>query len=326
MSITAKTPIELACWRALPCSEAPASYRASAACYGLAKDVGVLAVVVAELELSEIQRQIFLAHVMVSADSSLEERPERLDIICVNLTADVFVRLMIHRAVRESLIKFLITRAFISSYQRDAIQNGLADESAHCLHGRILDNRASDIAFARDGSNDCDFVERPASALFLISVAILVLAADVSFVYLDNAHELNKLGIAHRGPQSMAHVPSGMERGCLSEKHAPKLARRNALFALKDCVENLEPSDQRMLCVFENRSNEKRESIGVTAPALRIRALPPPRKSLERVDGFALAATRAVDHAIRPAALKQKLPTGIFVGKSSHQLLERHHE
>jgi hypothetical protein len=58
-----KIPIESACWRALACSEAPASCHASAASYGLSKDVGILAVVMAKLKFREIQRQIFTAYI-----------------------------------------------------------------------------------------------------------------------------------------------------------------------------------------------------------------------------------------------------------------------
>lgn len=52
------------------------------ASYRRAEDVSVLAVVMTELELSEVQRQIFLAYVMVrSHDSAFEQRPERFGIV-----------------------------------------------------------------------------------------------------------------------------------------------------------------------------------------------------------------------------------------------------
>src|ERR1700731_3412523 len=54
--------IEPACWTRD--AEASASSDASASCYGLSKDVGILAVVVAKLKLVQVQRQVFLAHVV----------------------------------------------------------------------------------------------------------------------------------------------------------------------------------------------------------------------------------------------------------------------
>jgi len=69
-----RIPIESACWRALACSEAPASYHASAASHRFPEDIGVLAVVETELKLREIQRQISLAHVVIGPhDSTLEQ-------------------------------------------------------------------------------------------------------------------------------------------------------------------------------------------------------------------------------------------------------------
>ena len=55
---------------------------ASASCYRLAKNVGILAVVEAKLKLIQVQRQIFLAHVVISAnDSTLEQRPKRIEVL-----------------------------------------------------------------------------------------------------------------------------------------------------------------------------------------------------------------------------------------------------
>src|SRR5216683_2258727 len=54
-------------------AEAPASSDASASCYRLAENVGILAVIETELKLCEIERQIFLAYVVISADDSTLE-------------------------------------------------------------------------------------------------------------------------------------------------------------------------------------------------------------------------------------------------------------
>ena len=65
-------------------AEASASSDASASCYRTPEDVGVLAVVVTKLELGKVQRQIFLAHVMVrSYDSALQQRPEKFSMLLV---------------------------------------------------------------------------------------------------------------------------------------------------------------------------------------------------------------------------------------------------
>jgi hypothetical protein len=77
------TPIEPACWRALACSEARASYCASAASYRLSKDVFVVPIVESELELREVQQQIFFAHVMISADNSALQSDQKFSMLFV---------------------------------------------------------------------------------------------------------------------------------------------------------------------------------------------------------------------------------------------------
>jgi hypothetical protein len=63
-----KSPIESLCWRALACSEAPASCHASAPCYRQTEDVLSLAVIEPELKLVQVQRQILGAEGFDTAD------------------------------------------------------------------------------------------------------------------------------------------------------------------------------------------------------------------------------------------------------------------
>jgi hypothetical protein len=77
----------VACW---PChrAEAVASEASSASCQDRLEDVRILTVVMPELELREIERQVFLAYVMERAhDAALQERPEGIDILGMNLAA-----------------------------------------------------------------------------------------------------------------------------------------------------------------------------------------------------------------------------------------------
>jgi hypothetical protein len=58
-------------------AEAVASVCASAASYGGPEDVGVMAIIVAELEFGDIKRQIFFADLMKGADhAALDQRPK----------------------------------------------------------------------------------------------------------------------------------------------------------------------------------------------------------------------------------------------------------
>ena len=70
------TSTEQARWRRTPIAERFASVRVSAPCYRLTKDVLFVAIVEAELKLRKVQRQRFLADIVVRADdSALQQRP-----------------------------------------------------------------------------------------------------------------------------------------------------------------------------------------------------------------------------------------------------------
>ncbi len=73
---------------------------------GLAENVGVLAVVVAELELRDVQRQIFARNLVERADhAALNQRPEALDCLSVNRADNVLPVCMVDSHVREVLCR-----------------------------------------------------------------------------------------------------------------------------------------------------------------------------------------------------------------------------
>ena len=84
-------------------AEASASSGASASCYDVIEDVGVLAVVEAIGKLVRIERQIFLAHVVVRA--ALRERPQRFG---VNVPAHIFATRIANGFVRDAFAKIVV--------------------------------------------------------------------------------------------------------------------------------------------------------------------------------------------------------------------------
>src|SRR5438046_2244567 len=87
---------DLIVWAVWTCdAEASASSDASTSCYCRSEDVRILAVIVAKLKLSQIQRQIFLADMMkTSHHTALEQAPERFEIVCMDLTAYILASAM----------------------------------------------------------------------------------------------------------------------------------------------------------------------------------------------------------------------------------------
>jgi hypothetical protein len=92
------------------------------------EDVRILPVVVAELELSNIERHVFAADLVEGADNAaLEDRPEALDCVRVYGADNVFVRGVIDDLVlRENLVEVLVTNPMVGHEQTNLVRNGLA--------------------------------------------------------------------------------------------------------------------------------------------------------------------------------------------------------
>src|ERR1035437_5149250 len=206
-----ETPIEPARWRRSQIAETFASVRVSASCYRPAEYVRLVAIVEAETALREIQRQIFLADVVVGADdSALEQRPERFHRVCVDESAHVFAPAMIHGFVRKFLpsCEVLIAGVLISRDQFNLAADRFGHKPMESRHIGALNHLADQITLARDRADDRRFTPSARLLLLFVPMAIAVLAADVSFVYLDNSHQLPEVRIVHRGAQTMAHIKS----------------------------------------------------------------------------------------------------------------------
>ena len=130
--------------------------------------------------------------------------------------------------------------------------------------------------------------------------------------------------ILHTGAEAVADVPSGMKRRTLAKEHPSNLPRRYALEALQHRVENLEPSDERHICVLKHRADKYREPIGRVVLVGFIATEPIEGPLLGSVD-LPVSALRAFHLAVRPAAIRKILTASRFIGKGRHELLEGHH-
>lgn len=233
---------------------------------------------------------------------------------------------MAHDAMRilfsESESQQSIAGVFIGRYQIHFATHGGTNETIERCCIRVFDHFANDVALARDRADHGRLVAvmMTGSILALVGVSVLVLPADVRLVNLDDAHKLLEVIVLHSGAQTMANVPSGMQRRSIAEIHSPDLARRNTLQALQHRVENFEPRHERDVRILEHGADQNGESIG------RIAALLTDPMKASRFEGVDLLipAARAFD-TIRPAAIREKLTAGYFVGKGCHELLEGHH-
>jgi hypothetical protein len=114
----------------LSVAEVPASEDASASCYDFAENVGVLSVVMTELKFRQVERQIFCANVVVSADyAALEQRPKRFDVIRMNLAAHILAGAMANRFVREAnRVQMRVAAMLIGRYKVHRSADRFADK------------------------------------------------------------------------------------------------------------------------------------------------------------------------------------------------------
>jgi len=132
-------------------AEASASSGASASCYGSAEDIGVLAIVVAKLKFRKVQRQILLGHMMEAAhNATLEQRPERFEVVRVDLAAHILARAVLDGFVRNVAAQIVVGLILVRSDERHFVVNDVADETRERASILIADDAADHVSFARD--------------------------------------------------------------------------------------------------------------------------------------------------------------------------------
>jgi hypothetical protein len=286
------------------------------------EDVGVHAVVVAELKLSDVQRHIFGTDFVERADNAaLEDRPEALNRIRVNCADNVLFAVVVHHAVRICLVQSLVAAPRIRRQQADFVGNNFLYESNGAFRGYAFQNAGDDVTLALDRAKDGRLAGSGSAShavVTLIPVTVFVLAADIGFINLDDTAKLF-LRLYHRGANLVAHAPRGFVG---AEAHLPHdLQRANSLFAGRHQMHDLEPVAERLVRVLKDRVDHYREAVAVWRAFL---ALPMPLARRQVIDG-GIAAARAAN-ALRPAAGFQIRFRRIFVtdGKAFLKLAFRH--
>jgi hypothetical protein len=105
-------------WHRSQLAETDASDLVSAACYPRPEHVGIAAVIVAELKFGNVERHIFLAHLVECADNAaFEDRPETFNRGGVNCTNNILVRLVLNRLARI-FARAAVDRAFVCRQER----------------------------------------------------------------------------------------------------------------------------------------------------------------------------------------------------------------
>jgi hypothetical protein len=290
--------------------------------YRFSENIGIKAIVIAELEFRDVQREVFGADLVERADNApLEDRPEAFNGLSVDGAANILPGGMVNCLMREISVEVLVTNPFVGAEQAHLVGNDFANELFECRGANVADNAGDDITFALDSASHNGFAgaARPAfAASALIFMPVLGLPADEGFVHFDNAHELAEFLVSQPGADARAHIPSrfeGAEPECSMD-----LTGGNALFAGEHQVDDPEPIPERDFCVLEDRSGDMGKAIGgalfralVALPAVSHRAV------------FAdLGSAAWACNPIRPAVTDQIGAARIFVRKGLLPLGEGH--
>jgi hypothetical protein len=296
----------------LATAEAPASQVASASSYRCPENIFGLSIVETERKLIQVQRQVFLADVVIGADDSpLQERPERFDILSVHVAAYVFASAVANGFMGHNPSEIAIAGVLIGRDQINLVADSLANESSQGGRIRVLDHLADDVALARDRANDGRLTRRSGAALPFVPMAVAVLSTDIGFVDFDYAHKLAELGIGKSGSEPMADEPRGAVR--TGTDHPVDLQSADSLLAGQHQVENLEPDQQPIVRVLENRVDGDGEPIRRTVGLPAVGALPMEGPRLAGVHFF-VPASRATD-ALGPTLVAEIRLAGILIGK-----------
>jgi pimeloyl-ACP methyl ester carboxylesterase len=288
-----------------------------------AKNILIHPVVIAELELSNIQWHVFLADLVESSDNAaLKDRPEAFDGLGVNRADNVLPLGVVDNGVRVFLAELVVAFPLIGAEQAYFGRDGFLNERCQSGAFDVLNNASDDIALAADSASNRCFARSPGATALpaLVLVTVLGEATNESLVNLNDTNKLLEIFIGQRGANAMHHIPS---RAVAAEAHnAVHLASADAFFACQHIVNDVKPIAQRLIRVLEDRAGKVREAIAGRAAGSALRALPMPLAGFEVIDA-GIAATRAVD-PVRPALGDKVSAASVFVWKHYLELGDGH--
>lgn len=281
-------------------------------------------IVVAKRLLIQIAEQVerFDTHIG-PVDSALEQRPEVLHPIRVDVPVNVLLR-VINDLVRVVAIQRIVGEQFIGDNFGTTANVHLNDIAQIVLAARLYMLYAHAACIALQKSEYDFFAHRPASVNLLgplAKVHVPRLAADKGFVgFHGPAHFLVESALLHREPNTMVHEPRSLLR---YSKPAMKFVAADSVLARDNQPRGAKPLLKRNRRVFKDRSSLQGKCwtlvLGVALPHA---SLCQPRNLLG-------AARRASDLAVRPAQFHHELAAMLKVREPDNRLVEsvwRFHE
>src|SRR6266446_2051952 len=139
------------------------------------ENVRVLTVVVAELELGDIDRQMLAAHLVERAHhSALNQRPETFNRVGVDRADNVLAYGVVDDAMRILALHVLVSEIVVSADQADLMGDGLANELTQGFLAHIPDNASNHISLATDSASDRSLPRADTAASTLAAAAFVL--------------------------------------------------------------------------------------------------------------------------------------------------------
>ncbi len=280
----------------------------------LSENVLVHPVVIPELKLGNVEREILAADFVECADhAALNQRPETFDCLSMNRANNVLADRMVNARVWVITVKRIVASPLIGAKQTDFRGNALAHKFREGRGPHVVDDAGDHVALTAHGSCDDGLARTDSTGstatTALVPMPVLGFAADESLVHLHDAHELAEGAILQTGADAVTHIPSGAVRA--EAEHPVDLQGADAFLARQHQVHHPEPVAQRLVGVLEDRPRNMGETVSVRCAFL---TLPMPLTGRQIIDGR-IAATRATD-TFGPAMRHKIGRASIFIRES----------
>jgi hypothetical protein len=274
-----------------------------------------LSVIVAESLLIDVAEQVVWLDTYISAmQPALQETPEVLDSIGVNVTADVFDGVVDDRVI----VVFIqpVIRGQLIGEDYGASFNVLADSVLEFLSPTAIEMQGAHPAVTFYHSEH-DGLIHPAGAVNFLraldAMHVAGFAADHAFVNFDVSAKLAATLVLHCESDTMEHEP----RGFLSDaKRAMEFPRANSILVIDDHPDGGEPLVQSERGILEDSSSLQAEFRAVVFAV----ALPDAR--LVEIDDVIGLASRTANNAIRPAKIDHEFAAVFIVLKVDNGFAE----
>jgi hypothetical protein len=282
------------------------------------EDIAIVSVVIAELKLGDVQRQILSRNLVKCADNTaLKDGPKALNRVCVNGTHHILPASMVNDRVGVSRIQPFIANPLIRAEQANFLIYTSPHKALKSVCADVLDHTGYNAPFSADSARYDRFAgthTARSTGAALVPMFVLFFSTNKRFVYFHNAHQFLKALVGKASTNAVAHIMRCFVRA--EAHHALDLKGRNTFLADEHKVDDLEPHKQIDVRILKDGADKVREAVGRAYAT--IHALPLIHHRFE-FKNAQRAAARAVN-AVGPTFANQVRIASSFIWEKSFKL------